>query len=207
MGANFIRISHYPQDDAIIEMCDKLGMLAWEEIPVIDIVPDTPEYAENCERNLREMIRQHYNHPSIITWGYMNEILLVAQRKHKGDALKPVLERTLALARRLENALKQEDPTRISAMAFHGSNSYNETGLSQITDIVGWNLYQGWYGGDVTGFEKFLAEQHRNYPRSPDDCERVRCRFGQTAAHTRSPRLRLQHRVPAEIPGALPPRA
>ncbi|TGY09692.1 glycoside hydrolase family 2 TIM barrel-domain containing protein [Bacteroides muris (ex Afrizal et al. 2022)] len=167
MGANFIRISHYPQDDAIIEMCDKLGMLAWEEIPVIDIVPDTPEYAENCERNLREMIRQHYNHPSIITWGYMNEILLVAQRKHKGDALKPVLERTLALARRLENALKQEDPTRISAMAFHGSNSYNETGLSQITDIVGWNLYQGWYGGDVTGFEKFLAEQHRNYPAHP----------------------------------------
>ncbi len=167
MGANFIRISHYPQDEALLEMCDKLGMLAWEEIPVIDIVPDTPEYAENCERNLREMIRQHYNHPSIITWGYMNEILLVAQRKHKGDALKPVLERTLALARRLENALKQEDPTRISAMAFHGSNSYNETGLSQITDIVGWNLYQGWYGGDVTGFEKFLAEQHRNYPAHP----------------------------------------
>lgn len=54
MGANFIRISHYPQDDAIIEMCDKLGMLAWEEIPVIDIVPDTPGYGDNCERSLRE---------------------------------------------------------------------------------------------------------------------------------------------------------
>lgn len=52
-------------------------------------------------------------------------------------------------------------------MAFHGSNSYNETGLSEITDIIGWNLYQGWYGGDVTGFEKFLAEQHRNYPTHP----------------------------------------
>ena len=74
MGANFIRISHYPQDDALLEMCDKLGMLAWEEIPIIDIVPDTPGYGDNCERNLREMIRQHYNHPSIITWGYMNEI-------------------------------------------------------------------------------------------------------------------------------------
>lgn len=61
MGANFIRISHYPQDDALLEMCDKLGMLAWEEIPIIDIVPDTPGYAENCESNLREMIRQHYN--------------------------------------------------------------------------------------------------------------------------------------------------
>lgn len=142
MGANFIRISHYPQDDALLEMCDKFGMLAWEEIPVIDIVPDTPGYAENCERNLREMIRQHYNHPSIITWGYMNEILLVTQRKYKTqEALKPVLERTLALANRLEKALKEEDTTRVSTMAFHGSNVYNTTGISKITDIVGWNLY------------------------------------------------------------------
>lgn len=167
MGANFIRISHYPQDDALLEMCDKMGMLVWEEIPVIDIVPDTPGYAENCEQNLREMIRQHYNHPSIITWGYMNEILLVAQRKHKGDALKPVLERTLALARQLENVLKEEDPTRISTMAFHGSDDYNKVGLADITDIVGWNLYQGWYGGDVHGFERFLEGQHRNHPTHP----------------------------------------
>lgn len=168
MGANFIRISHYPQDDAILEMCDKLGMLAWEEIPIIDIVPDTPGYEDNCEQNLREMIRQHYNHPSIILWGYMNEILLVTQRRYKTEAaLKPALERTLALATRLEQVLKEEDPTRLSTMAFHGSNSYNETGLSKITDVVGWNLYQGWYGGDVTEFEKFLAQQHRNYPTHP----------------------------------------
>ncbi len=168
MGANFIRISHYPQDDALLEMCDKLGMLAWEEIPIIDIVPDTPGYGDNCERNLREMIRQHYNHPSIVTWGYMNEILLVTQRRYKTEAeLKPVLERTLALANRLEKALKEEDSTRVSTMAFHGSNDYNKVGLGSITDIVGWNLYQGWYGGDLTGFERFLAEQHRDYPTHP----------------------------------------
>ncbi len=168
MGANFIRISHYPQDDAILEMCDKLGMLAWEEIPIIDIVPETSGYGDNCERNLREMIRQHYNHPSIITWGYMNEILLVTQRTYKTEAeLKPAIERTLALAGRLEKVLKEEDTTRVSTMAFHGSNSYNQTGISKITDIVGWNLYQGWYGGDLTGFEKFLEEQHRDYPTHP----------------------------------------
>lgn len=168
MGANFIRISHYPQDDALLEMCDRLGMLAWEEIPIIDIVPDTPGYADNCERNLREMIRQHYNHPSIITWGYMNEILLVTQRKYKTEAeLKPVLQRTLALAERLEKVLKQEDTTRVSTMAFHGSDAYNTTGISEITDIVGWNLYQGWYGGTLDGFEKFLAGQHSNHPTHP----------------------------------------
>lgn len=165
MGANFIRISHYQQDDALLEMCDKLGMLAWEEIPIIDIVPDTPGYADNCERNLREMIRQHYNHPSIITWGYMNEILLVTQRKYKTqEELAPVLERTLTLARRLEKVLKEEDTTRVSTMAFHGSDSYNSTGLSEITDIVGWNLYQGWYGGEFSGFDKYLAEQHSKHP-------------------------------------------
>lgn len=76
MGSNYIRISHYPQDDALLDACDELGLLAWEEIPIIDLVPDTPGYADNCERNLREMIRQHFNHPSIINWGYMNEILL-----------------------------------------------------------------------------------------------------------------------------------
>lgn len=168
MGANFIRVSHYPQDDALLEMCDKLGMFAWEEIPIIDIVPETPGYGDNCERNLREMIRQHYNHPSIIAWGYMNEILLVTQRKYKTETeLKPAIERASSLAKRLEKVLKAEDSTRVSAMAFHGSNSYNETGISNITDIVGWNLYQGWYGGDVTGFEKYLAQQHRDCPAHP----------------------------------------
>lgn len=168
MGANFIRISHYPQDDALLEMCDKLGMLAWEEIPVIDIVPEAPGYGDCCERNLREMIRQHYNHPSIIMWGYMNEILLVTQRKYKTEAqLQSALERTLALANRLEQVLKEEDSGRVSTMAFHGSNVYNEVGLGKVTDIVGWNLYSGWYGDDLKGFERFLEEQQRNYPDHP----------------------------------------
>ena len=167
MGANFIRISHYPQDDALLEMCDKMGMLAWEEIPIIDIVPETIGYDDNCERNLREMIRQHYNHPCIITWGYMNEIILVAQRKYKGEAFKPILERTSTLIHRLEKVLKEEDPYRISTMAFHGSNDYNTLGISEVTDIVGWNLYQGWYGGNLKGFDRFLDEQHKKYPTHP----------------------------------------
>ncbi|WP_239060666.1 family 1 glycosylhydrolase [Bacteroides sp. 519] len=167
MGANFIRISHYPQDNAILEQCDKLGMLVWEEIPIIDIVPDTDGYAETCETNLREMIRQHYNHPSVITWGYMNEILLVTLRRYKGEELKPVLNRTLELANRLEKVLKEEDAYRVSTMAFHGSNQYNEVGLGNITDVVGWNLYQGWYGGQLEGFDRFLDEQHQKYPTHP----------------------------------------
>ena len=116
MGSNYIRISHYPQDDALLDACDELGLLAWEEILIIDLVPDTPGYADNCERNLREMIRQHFNHPSIINWGYMNEILLCTP--WPGTKEWPAFkERTLALAERLEKVLKEEDATRKSVMA------------------------------------------------------------------------------------------
>lgn len=164
MGANFLRIAHYPQDDALLEMCDREGLLAWEEIPIVNVVPDGEAFADNCESMLRDMIRQHYNHPSIILWGYMNEILLRMPRQKDGKMQQPVVDRTLALAHRLEKVLHEEDPHRLSTMAFHATNDYNSVGLGEITDVVGWNLYQGWYGGPVTGFERYLADQHKNHP-------------------------------------------
>ena len=165
MGVNFIRISHYPQDPAILEQCDKQGILAWEEIPIIDIVPESEEYANTCEQNLREMIRQHYNHPAIITWGYMNEILLTtpAVDKPEWPACK---ERTVALAQRLETVLKEEDPSRVSVMAFNMTNLYNEIGLN-LEDVVGWNLYHGWYVGELKDFNAWCEDQHRRYPNQP----------------------------------------
>lgn len=161
MGTNFIRISHYPQDKALLEMCDKMGMLAWEEIPTVDVVTESEVYANNCEWNLREMIRQHYNHPSVILWGYINGILLA--RGAKAASTEKVIE----LAKRLEAALKEEDPHRLSTMAFHGSDVYNECGLSEVADVVGWNIYQGWYGGSLPGFDKYMADQHKNHPTHP----------------------------------------
>lgn len=165
LGCNFIRISHYPQDDAIVEMCDELGLLAWEEIPIINIVPDTPGYADNCELNLREMIRQHYNHPSIIAWGYMNEILLTVPPVDSPE-WQPCKERTVALAQRLEATLKEEDSSRVSVMAFNMTNLYNEIGLD-LEDVVGWNLYQGWYVDKLEDFNKWCEDQHRRYPHHP----------------------------------------
>lgn len=161
MGVNFIRISHYPQDNALIELCDRMGMLVWEEIPIVDVVTESAEYADNCEYNLREMIRQHYNHPSVILWGYMNEILLA-----RGAKAAPT-EKVIELAKRLETVLKEEDSYRLSTMAFHGSDVYNECGLSEVTDVVGWNIYQGWYGGSLPGFDKYMADQHKNHPTHP----------------------------------------
>ena len=164
-GFNIIRTAHYPQDPSFMDACDELGLLAWEEIPIIDLVPDTPHYADNCERNLREMIRQHYNHPSIINWGYMNEILLCTP--WPGTKEWPAFkERTLALAHRLEKVLKDEDPTRKSVMAFNMTNTYNEIGLN-LVDVVGWNLYHGWYQGELNGFNHWCEDQHQRYPKKP----------------------------------------
>ena len=165
LGCNFIRISHFPQDDAILEMCDESGLLAWEEIPIINIVPNTPGYDDNCEYNLREMIRQHYNHSSVITWGYMNEILLTAPSIGKPEWLA-CKERTVNLAQRLEAVLKEEDPGRASVMAFNMTNLYNEIGLN-LVDVVGWNLYHGWYVDKLKDFNAWCEDQHRRYPDQP----------------------------------------
>lgn len=165
LGCNFIRISHFPQDDAILEMCDELGLLAWEEIPIINIVPNTPGYDDNCEYNLREMIRQHYNHSSVITWGYMNEILLTAPSIGKPEWLA-CKERTVNLAQRLEAVLKEEDPGRASVMAFNMTNLYNEIGLN-LVDVVGWNLYHSWYVDKLKDFNAWCEDQHRRYPDQP----------------------------------------
>ena len=167
MGVNFVRLAHYPQDDALLEMCDREGMLVWEEIPVVDIVPHGQIFAQNCESQLREMIRQHRHHTSVILWGYMNEILLQTQRRYKGASLDSVVQRTYELAQRLEQIVQQEDSTRTSVMAFHGSNDYNKYGFSAIPQVVGWNLYQGWYGSDMHDFERFLERQHREQPTHP----------------------------------------
>lgn len=167
MGVNFVRLAHYPQDDAVLRACDELGMLVWEEIPVVDLIALGDEFRNNATSALREMVRQHYNHPSVIMWGYMNEAVIQLQYRVKKHQLNGFYENTLALARHLEEALKMEDPYRLSTMAYHGSQIYNKIGLSNITDISGWNLYQGWYENDFTSFDRFVDEEHRKYPHRP----------------------------------------
>jgi len=168
MGCNFVRLAHYPQAEAVLEMCDKLGMLVWEEIPVVNYVPDDKEFADNAETNLREMIRQHYNHPSIILWGYMNEILLKARNEYpKQEDFDKEIARIQTLADRLEKVVHEEDAIRHSTMALHGSDDYNKYHIADYSQVIGWNLYQGWYGGDLTGFERYLADQQQKHPTHP----------------------------------------
>ncbi len=81
MGANFVRLAHYPQAPTVLETADRLGLILWEEIPIVDYITTSEAFTRNCENMLTEMIRQHYNHPSVLMWGYMNEVLIKPQKE------------------------------------------------------------------------------------------------------------------------------
>src|SRR5688572_7605599 len=163
-GFNFVRLAHYPQDPSVLAAADRLGLMLWEEIPVVNLVHISEAFNRNSESMLREMIRQHRNHPSVILWGYMNEIFL---RAPKNEAQ---IKATVDLARRLEKIAREEDPGRLTAIAFDRGGRddvYHTSGLSQITHVVGWNLYHGWYYETFDDLGKFLDEQHRRFPDRP----------------------------------------
>lgn len=165
MGSNFIRIAHYPQDPLVLEMCDKYGLLVWEEIPVVNEINITEEFANNSKNSLKEMIRQNFNHPSIIIWGYMNEVF-ATNKMRKLVERKELLSKTTKLAKELEIIVKEEDATRNTAMAleYTYADEYLETGIGNICDVVGWNLYLGWYQEDRSNFGPFLDEWNKKYP-------------------------------------------
>ncbi|GAB2687957.1 hypothetical protein GCM10027037_07880 [Mucilaginibacter koreensis] len=168
MGGNYLRVAHYPQDPAILEMCDKLGIIASVEIPVVNAITESPAFSENCRHMLHEMINQNFNHPSVVIWAYMNEVLLKPKFQHDKPRQQQYFNHVAELARSLDSICRKEDPYRYTMIANHGDfNLYNRTGLTSIPMVVGWNLYQGWYGGDINGFGKFLDQHHRQLPQKP----------------------------------------
>ncbi len=131
MGARAIRLAHYPHPSLAYELCDRDGLLAWAEIPIVSKIDDSKEFAANARQQLIEMIRQHYNHPSIFTWGIFNEIYMAPSPK-AGELVKEL------------NALaKKEDPTRPTIA---GTHKYFPD-ICDETDLLGFNEYPGWYWG------------------------------------------------------------
>ncbi len=158
-GFNFLRLAHYPQDPAVLDAADRLGLLIWEETPLVNYITDSTAFSENSALMVREMVRQHRNHPSVILWGYMNEIFLPP-----APLSESTMQATVKLAKELEAIIRTEDPTRNTVIAFHGNEVYNKYGLGEIAQVVGWNLYNGWYGGVFEDFGKFMDEQHKRFP-------------------------------------------
>lgn len=163
MGGNFLRVSHYPQDPVVMEMCDKLGIVTSVEIPLINAVTETEEFLVNSVEMAKEMVRQDFNRPSVMIWGYMNEIFL--RRPYtEGKQLKDYYHFTEKVARALEATIRQEDPSRYTLMAYHNAPQfYEEAHLTEIPMILGWNLYQGWYEPDINEFQRLLDRAHQVY--------------------------------------------
>ncbi|WP_166636690.1 glycoside hydrolase family 2 protein [Zeaxanthinibacter enoshimensis] len=171
MGGNFLRLAHYPQHQEIYEMADSLGLVLWSEIPVVNKVPTGAEYrpyAETVLQMQKEHIAQSINHPSLVFIGYMNEIYLrMVFDKHSPEQETEIKNKTLELARELENLTRTMAPDHLTAMAIHGHQVYNETGISSLPMVLGWNLYYGWYVGAIEDLGPFLDEEFAKYPDRP----------------------------------------
>lgn len=168
MGGNFLRIAHYPQDPVILEMCDKLGILASVEIPIVNAITESEEFYKNCREMQKEMIRQNFNHPSVILWAYMNEVLLKPKFDNDKTRQQEYFASITRLTQSLEDLTRKEDPSRYTFISNHGAyDNYKKIGLASIPMVIGWNLYQGWYSDKIEGFGEFLDRFHKENPDKP----------------------------------------
>ena len=154
MGANSIRLSHYPQSPYFYDLLDENGIITWSEIPFVgpggyrDVgFVNQSSFMENGKQQLKEMIRQNFNRPSICFWGIFNELKL--------DGDNPI-----DYLKTLNSIVKLEDSTRVSTSA----SCVDESELNQISDLICWNKYFGWYGDDVKQIGKWADETHKNHP-------------------------------------------
>ncbi len=175
LGMNFIRTAHYPQDRAVYEACDRLGLLVWTEMPGTVRITQSEAFTANSLNMQREHIRQTRNHPSVVFYGYMNEVMIQLfgsrNRNMPETERQQIADATVELAEKLEALTKEEAPDRHTVMAVHYTSwiedGYNRYGLAEVPDVLGWNLYFGWYYGDMEDLTPYLADQHARFPDRP----------------------------------------
>ena len=153
VGANTIRLAHYQHDQYFYDLCDKVGMIVWAEIPYIS--EHLADGNENTISQMKELIIQNYNHPSIVTWGVSNEIT-ISGRKLRKDMLKN--------HHVLNDLCHEMDPTRPTTLACYAvCHPFHP--VSKITDLVGWNLYLGWYVPFLWLNDLWISFYHFVYPK------------------------------------------
>jgi beta-galactosidase len=152
LGATAVRLAHYQHAAHFYDLCDRKGLVVWAEIPLIDAISGSAAFADNARQQLRELIRQNYNHPSIMFWGIGNE-------QRQDDAA------TNDLLGGLASFVATEDPGRLSTYAHCcGSATAN---LVSHADTTGYNVYYGWYMGTTAQFGAFADQVHATRPNSP----------------------------------------
>jgi beta-galactosidase len=149
IGATFLRLSHYEHNDYTYQLADQNGICVWSEVPLIDNITESPAFYTNTLQQLREMIRQRYNHPSIIFWSVYNEITL-----DPGPLTTNLINQEVQL-------VNQEDTNRLSTAAANTSISDPSTFYTQV---IAFNQYFGWYSSPVNGIAAWADNVHATYP-------------------------------------------
>jgi beta-galactosidase len=151
MGVNTVRLAHYQHDQYFYDLCDRYGMVVWAEIPYIS--EHMPSGRENTISQMKELIVQNFNHPSICVWGISNEITISTRDK------KDMLDNH----RILNDLCHRMDPTRPTTLACYAMcGPFNK--VAHITDIVSWNLYLGWYVPGLFLNDLWIDFFHLIYP-------------------------------------------
>lgn len=188
MGANFLRVAHYPQGENIMRLCDSIGLLCSVEIPLVNAITESETFARRCEEMLDEMVWQNRNHASVVLWAYSNEILLRPPFKNDTARHNLYCEHAATLCRRLNAHLKMLDPVRPTMIVLHDNfKEYGRYGFPEAADVVGLNIYSGWYSGVFSGMDKSVERVRKALPHTPllltefgADCDpRLRTAFPQ----------------------------
>ena len=153
MGANTIRLAHYQHDQYFYDLCDEYGMVIWAEIPYIS--KHMPTGRENTISQMKELIVQNYNHPSIVVWGLSNEISM----NGSDDDL-------IENHKILNDLCHEMDKTRLTTIAVVSMCSLDDPYI-QIPDVVSHNHYFGWYGGDTSMNGPWFDNFHAKFPNIP----------------------------------------
>ena len=154
VGATTIRLAHYQHNQYFYDLCDEMGFVLWAEIPYIS--NHMPNGRENTISQMKELLAQNYNHPSIFVWGLSNEISM------KGADDPDLLENH----RILNDLCHDWDKTRLTTMAIV-SMCDMDSEYVQIPDTASWNHYFGWYGGDTSMNGPWMDNFHAKYPNLP----------------------------------------
>ena len=152
LGANTIRLAHYQHDQYLYDLCDRTGFALWAEIPFISKFIPSGAAKENTLSQMKELVAQNYNHPSIFFWGISNEILVGADT----EPLRTNLRELAQLA-------KSMDPSRLTTIAQVNSTPMDSE-HNYMTDVVSYNHYFGWYRGDVGQNATWLDQFHAMHP-------------------------------------------
>ena len=162
VGATTIRLAHYQHDQYFYDLCDEYGMVVWAEIPYIS--KHMPNGRENTVSQMKELITQNYNHPSIVVWGLSNEITM------GGEDDPDLLENHHIL----NDLCHEMDKTRPTTMACITMCSMDAEYV-QIPDVVSYNHYFGWYGGDTSMNGPWFDKFHAKHPNIPIGCSEYGC--------------------------------